>query len=113
MMCENVRFVLAVKLLRPKVKEGLARMVKWYKEGMPDDRTFSKYTRLCTNMFIDTGIEYALDDLFIAYGLSFTSSYPFEGGHRIEVPEDIYKNPLRVKFLLDVGAVLKEEGYDC
>ncbi|AGR89584.1 hypothetical protein X832_gp114 [Pseudomonas phage PAK_P5] len=112
-MCENVRFVLAVKLLRPKVKEGLARMVKWYKEGMPDDRTFSKYTRLCTNMFIDTGIEYALDDLFIAYGLSFTSSYPFEGGHRIEVPEDIYKNPLRVKFLLDVGAVLKEEGYDC
>ncbi|BAJ09076.1 hypothetical protein KPP10_gp108 [Pseudomonas phage KPP10] len=113
MMCENVRFVLAVKLLHPKVKAGLARMVKWYKEGMPGDRTFSKYTRLCSNIFLETGVAYALVDLFTAYGLSFTSSYPFEGGQRIEVPEDIYKNPLRVKFLLDVGAVLKEEGYDC
>lgn len=113
MMCKNERFVLAVKLLHPKVKAGLARMVKWYKEGMPDDRTFSKYTRLCTNILLETSVAYALDEVFWDYGLSFVHSYPFEEGKRTDDPEAIYENPLRVQFLLDVGAVLKEEGYDC
>lgn len=88
-------------------------MVKWYKQGMPPDIAFSKYTRLCTNMFFETGSEHALDELFSACGLSSISFYPFEGGQRIDDPEDLYKNPLRVQFLLDAGEVLKEEGYDC
>lgn len=112
-MYKNERFVQAIASRSPEVREGLARMVRWYKQGMPPDIEFSKYSRLCINMFFETGIEYALEELFSAYGLFSNPFYPFEGGQRIDDPEDIYKNPLRVQFLLDAGEVLKEKGYDC